>query len=135
MSALDDFINGENEQAESCLMDIGIIPDKYTAIEDAIYRIRNHEHTFGSMSAENLASLMEKELADLRTRIAELENPWQPIETPPETTDHVIVCNKNSQWGGLHFMTMGWYNIELGHWICNTIPTHWMPLPKPPEEK
>ena len=73
MSALDDFVNGENGQAEACLMDINVTPDKYTAIEDAIYRIRNHEHTFGAMSAENLASLMEKELLALRTRIAELE--------------------------------------------------------------
>ena len=73
MSALDGFVNGENGQAEACLMDINVTPDKYTAIEDAIYRIRNHEHTFGAMSAENLASLMEKELLALRARIAELE--------------------------------------------------------------
>jgi len=74
-----------------------------------------------------------KLLAEIKRLKAERE--WQPIETPPETTDHVIVCNKNSEWGGLHFMTIGWYNIELGHWVCNTIPTHWMPLPQPPEEK
>ena len=44
-----------------------------SAIEDAIYRIRYHENIDGMMSAENLARLMEKELAQLRNRIKELE--------------------------------------------------------------
>ena len=125
MSALDDFVNGENGQAEACLMDINVTPDKYTAIEDAIYRIRNHEHTFGAMSAENLASLMEKELLALRTRIAELENPWQPIETAPENT-RLIVLGRRTTTCFIDFV-----HKEPQY----DFYSHWMPLPKPPEEK
>jgi len=73
-----------------------------------------------------------KELADLRTRIAELEalTQWQPIENLPYTDNasgSVIACSTK------HNMVCEKRIIDL--------PPHqkvydiWMPLPKPPEEK
>jgi phage shock protein A len=44
-----------------------------SAIQDAIYRIRNHEYTTGMVSAENLATLMEQELSALRSEIERLQ--------------------------------------------------------------
>jgi hypothetical protein len=39
------------------------------AIEDMIWRIRYHEETPGTVAAENLAQLAEKELAELRRQV------------------------------------------------------------------
>ena len=78
-----------------------------------------------------------KELATLKARIAELEamTTWQPIETCPEKTDVLLLIPSIS---GLH--------VEQGEKIRNQYfalygysrefePTHWMPVPKTPEEQ
>ena len=67
--------------------------------------------------------------ADLRARIVELENPWQPIETCPEN-EHVLLLEGYAVIGKLTV----WDDGEKA-WSPYSInkPTHWMPLPKPPE--
>ena len=74
---------------------------------------------------------LEKKLLQQEIRIAELEvqTTWQPIETIPDKSRILVT----GSWG----VTVAYKN---GNSICDTIGelqnvTHWMPLPKPPEEK
>lgn len=59
---------------------------------------------------------------------------WQPIETAPKDGTEILTCDK-----GLGFSVRYWGENEDGDnvWlprIRGVFPTHWMPLPSPPEE-
>ena len=59
---------------------------------------------------------------------------WQPIETAPKDGAIVLVFI-----GGI--MGTGFWDDEVDDWeLCGYLigsakPTHWMPLPDPPEEE
>jgi hypothetical protein len=57
---------------------------------------------------------------------------WQPIETAPKDGTAVIVyCPaKGVHVGNRRSDRVGWYSVR-GAYLCK--PTHWMPLPPPPE--
>ena len=59
---------------------------------------------------------------------------WQPIETAPKDGTEVLLCEPLS--GGYHFIVVGAFWRQLD-WITGggrqVDPTHWMPLPAPPE--
>ena len=66
---------------------------------------------------------------------------WQPIETAPEGIAEVLLYSprKNMVWIGYrteHVKTgeVGWVLSQLtgGAAFCPWPPTHWMPLPAPP---
>jgi len=71
---------------------------------------------------------------------------WQPIETAPKNTHVIIGCSgsasQEARW--LHARVVGdgnegWYSSDsdvtgYNSWRVNP-PTHWMPLPPPPEAK
>ena len=76
------------------------------------------------------------ELVDLRNRIAELEalTQWQPIETAPIKPEGDYL---GFQCGEVFKM---YWNYFRDGWVdCYSEvfsePSHWMPLPRPPEEK
>ena len=75
---------------------------------------------------------------------------WQPIETAPRDGTHVMVFPDNrygghgwavAKWGSGHFGGMpgevrhltGW--ISDGGFFMGPQPTHWMPLPEPPQDQ
>lgn len=61
------------------------------------------------------------------------EPTWQPIETAPQNSVDVLVSLNNGKGATLIARTPG-----TGQWWTNGLckistPTHWMPLPAPPE--
>ena len=64
---------------------------------------------------------------------------WQPIETAPRDGTYILLFGRHSRRGGLIQITARWGG---GDWEsaddgygAYIIPTHWMPLPDPPEAK
>lgn len=55
---------------------------------------------------------------------------WQPIETAPTDGDTVIIHDKGFVAEG-HYAWGSWWDNATE---CLRNPTHWMPLPEPPEE-
>lgn len=59
---------------------------------------------------------------------------WEPIETAPKDGRQVLLAN------GAH-VDQGWWEDDDGEtgwfsWLCFPAkgePTHWMPLPEPPQ--
>lgn len=86
-----------------------------------------------------------KMLHDAAERIAQLESPWQPIETAPTDGTEVLLyrakktSSKNAIWPNVTIkarLSSGHYRngwLWGGH-VRDTDPTHWMPLPAPPKE-
>ena len=137
MSALDDLLHQEHTDAlDKCILEV--------------WEINGYEY----LAEEGLVIL-----ADLRSRVAELEamlskrnttlhkqeseiqrlealTQWQPIETCPEKTDVLILLPSSS---GKHIEQAEregrQYFALYGNMREFRSPTHWMPLPKPPEEK
>ena len=68
---------------------------------------------------------------------------WQPIETAPEHYAEVLLWDGSTLGVGYRTEGAAWrliYNShgwEFGHECDYTtvFPTHWMPLPEPPEEE
>jgi hypothetical protein len=64
---------------------------------------------------------------------------WQPIETAPKDGENILMFWP--YWG--QEAMIGWYDFYHSQWISNSAlstfdqddhqPTHWMPLPDPPE--
>ena len=54
---------------------------------------------------------------------------WQPIETAPRDGTRVLVYERDAALGAI---SLNWVDQD-GWWLGH--PTHWMPLPTPPEDK
>lgn len=72
---------------------------------------------------------------DTDAKIAEAVK-WQPIETAPKDGTRILLCGKNGKIADSHYgQPDGWANPRCFIWpYVNANPTHWMPLPKPPEQ-
>lgn len=64
---------------------------------------------------------------------------WQPIETAPKDGTRILIfvpddddgdCFKVAYYGG-HPKQRGW--LARGFWGADDVPSHWQPLPLPPE--
>lgn len=54
---------------------------------------------------------------------------WQPIETAPRDGRQMILLLTASGWPQVAFSNTWW----IGGFSMGVGPTHWMPLPLPPE--
>ena len=118
MSALDDLVNLDNWVIE--------------------YFRNNYAEHYVCIDDFPQPEEASKELAALRARIAELENPWQSIETAPKDATIINLLAKHP-YIGYYARGYGFLVYLRGEWTKKTVGdepiTHWMPLPKPPEEK
>lgn len=65
---------------------------------------------------------------------------WQPIETAPKDGTYVLVCEKdNSAIYEARFMWDDWFPAMQSdsdeYDPMKGFPSHWMPLPEPPQER
>ena len=69
---------------------------------------------------------------------------WQPIETAPKDGREVLALglrhgdygytDDEKGWTGIRWMNKGWQETKpTGRYSNGFTPTHWMPLPAPPE--
>ena len=69
---------------------------------------------------------------------------WQPIETAPKDHTHVLLAVRDEIHTLVNFtgkrVFAGYFQTQADDWIIdgtwagNIRPTHWMPLPAPPED-
>lgn len=94
-------------------------------MDDLIIRLRKAAH----IEPEELAELMEEAAAALEAV------QWQPIETAPKDGREILA----SEYG---YVEIAFWSGGVSKWIgpCDSFgdpvvmaPTHWMPLPAPPE--
>lgn len=93
---------------------------------------------------DDTSDAYKKEITELATHFLTLytvtpidpAKGWQPIETAPKDGSHVLLYRPEIQF-------IGYYGGDNSGWRINApllpsmfpIPTHWMPVPKPPEVK
>ncbi len=72
---------------------------------------------------------------------------WQPIETAPKKTEILVGRFRNKKWifcqSGFYYDAGDWEGSEKPYWywhcdhdkngVTDEDPTHWMPLPEPPD--
>lgn len=61
---------------------------------------------------------------------------WQPIETAPKNGQRILLWGLQYVMpvtGSQYFEVNGW-RIQPGMNALKNQPTHWMPLPRPPEK-
>jgi len=72
---------------------------------------------------------------------------WKPIATGPKDGGYVLLSNQDGTWVGKYegVYQSGykpdnpWISVMLNHrhmvYGASHVPSHWMPLPSPPEER
>jgi len=88
-----------------------------------------------------------KEKLTTETNVQKMHNAWQPIETAPKDGTRILVyngkgggyCTYDGDIGVAAWeITMGkkqWGSQACCDGVSYFTPTHWMPQPKPPEDK
>lgn len=62
-------------------------------------------------------------------------SPWRPIDTAPR--DELILVGPTKRMGicaAMYHSRDGWVTETCSDWVPIHTPTHWMPLPPPPEK-
>jgi len=85
-------------------------------------------------------------IADMATALSTLQRAqqearaWQPIETAKRDGTRIILGRKQAMSGAMIAVSGHWNSggaYHMPHWSTASIlpePTHWMPLPDPPQE-
>lgn len=66
---------------------------------------------------------------------------WQPVETAPEDGEPILCARGNSRFIARWWTAEGGWSLDLGGddecLVLRTenAPTHWMPLPEPPQAR
>ncbi len=125
--------------------------EDYQVVLDRIYQLdgmtfSDHQKTDANY-AECLARYSDEILSALKIAIEHMKRgQWQPIETAPKDGTTIIIFDSYSDdksIDGYGVCTARW-DYSLKWWIMhqrysNVIslinPTHWMPLPQPPQER
>jgi hypothetical protein len=107
------------------------------AREWAAFQLRDREQY-----QQDLTALLE-EVARLRAEIgrgaAHPPQAWQPIETAPKDGTRLLLARTQVLSGELIVVSGSWNSggsMHMPHWMTPVLgfqPTHWMPLPAPPE--
>lgn len=103
-------------------------------------RVRDIKMAFGYHDNRRTdVETLAVEIAALEKRLAEAG--WQPIETAPKDGTELLLCSihlyspRTGCWATYHPNAMGkagWRTAPICGDKLN--PTHWMPLPPPPQE-
>ena len=86
-------------------------------------------------NAENLNQQWSARLGPAGTYfsvVEEMKNTWQPIESAPKDDEEVLLYFANGDMEIADWREDAQMWDGLSGWIRAT-PTHWMPLPDPPE--
>lgn len=65
---------------------------------------------------------------------------WQPIETAPKDSTQILAYAFNERFGNMFYGVAEWATKKSADtvagwfWPYAIRPTHWMPLPTPPEK-
>ena len=64
---------------------------------------------------------------------------WQKIETAPREGDEILIARhvRDTERSAVWVMHVAWFDARIGRWRTlhadNLVePTHWQPLPQPP---
>lgn len=91
-----------------------------------------HDTSLAGEVMDRIADRIEETIAAWDRR----RNPWQPIETAPKDGTPIYGIWLDGKWTGGQ---MRWNDMWEDAWVHDTgdhicHPTHWMPLPEPPED-
>lgn len=94
-----------------------------------LFDIRDESISINGITQDSLGKCIDEALSELK------ENNWQPIEAAPKDATNILIYSV-----GFEKHVIGYWNMHVDSWqaqkgVYINHPTHWMPLPQPPNIK